>query len=152
MRKGVIMKKILLAVMALLLAACSSASEFDSNLEKWQGMGITHYRYQLMIGCFCPFGQDMPLTIEVENGEVASILRADGAPVDSSDPSFETYSAYATIDLVFSELESNLTEADEITVTYDPLYGFPGEISIDYIKEAMDDELYIQVSNFESIE
>ena len=64
------MKKPILIVMALILAACASAnalgsqSEIEQNKEKWQDAGISHYRYHLFISCFCVFNQDMPLLIE----------------------------------------------------------------------------------------
>jgi hypothetical protein len=143
------MKKFVLVVLALILAACSGGSEYDQNLKKWQDAGISHYRYSLVIGCFCPFYQDMPLTIEVENGEVTSIARADGTLIDSSDPNYEFYEKYATLDGLFVELKSEMTEAEEVIVTYDSQFGFPADVSIDRIKLAMDDELSLQVTNFE---
>jgi hypothetical protein len=143
------MKKIILVVLALMLTACSASSTYNQNLKKWQGANISHYRYQLVIGCFCPFYEDMPLTIEVENGVVVSIARTDGTLVDSTDPAYETYSAYATIDRLFAQLESEMADADEVNVDYDSQFGFPANISIDLIKEAVDDELSLQVTNFE---
>ncbi|NJN79745.1 MAG: hypothetical protein HC797_04325 [Anaerolineales bacterium] len=148
------MKKIIFIVLALILAACGNTStEFDQNLTKWNNAGISHYQYQLFIGCFCPFYEDMPLTIEVKDGEVVSITSVDGTAIDSSDPAYETYNSYATIDRLFSELGLDLAgEADEVVVTYDPTYGFPTSIAIDYIKEAIDDELSLQVSEFQILE
>ena len=69
------MKKILLLVLSLLLVACSTASEYDQNLNKWQDADVAHYQFDLFIGCFCPFRDMMPLTIEVQNGEVVSITQ-----------------------------------------------------------------------------
>lgn len=149
------MKKIIFIILAFILAACGSvpSNEFDQNVTKWNDANISHYRYQLFIGCFCPFYEDMPLTIEVKDGEVVSITSQDGTVVDASHPAYETYQSYATIDRLFSNLEVVLTgEADEVVVSYDPAYGFPTSIAIDYIKEAMDDELALQVSNFEVLE
>lgn len=147
------MKKIILLVLAIILAACTGVSEYDQSLAKWQDADISHYRFQLFIGCFCPFAEDMPLTIEVLDGEVVSITSADGSPVETTDPSFETYNSYATIDRLFLELKANLSgEAEEVVVTYDPTYGFPVNISIDWIKAAVDDELSLQVSNFEVLQ
>ena len=144
------MKKILLLTLAILLTACSvlQTSEFDQNLSKWEGANISYYQYDLVIGCFCPFYQDMPLTIEVKNGEMVSIARADGTLVDASDPNYEYYVKYATIDRLFGELRSEMAEAEEVLVTYDSQYGFPVDVSIDVIKLAMDDELSLQVKNF----
>jgi hypothetical protein len=145
------MKKIILLTLALVLAACTAgaSSEYDQNLQKWQNADIEHYRYSLFISCFCPFTQDMPLTIEVQNGEVVSMTKADGTIVESSDPSHQYYVPYATIDGIFAELKSDLSEADEVLVTYDGTYGYPATIAIDQIKEAIDDELSLEISNFE---
>ena len=146
------MKKIILVVLALILVACSASTEYDQNLKQWQDAGVSHYRYDLVIGCFCPFYQDMPLTIEVKDGEVVSITSVDGTLLDESNPSYQYYLEYATIDLLFAELKSEIAEAEEITVAYDSQYGFPTEVSIDRIKLAMDDELSLQVTNFEVLE
>ena len=146
------MKKLFVLAIALLLAACSTTTEYDQNLVKWQTANVTHYQYDLMIGCFCPFYQDMPLTIEVKDGEVVSITSADGTLLDASDPSYPYYLEYATLDLLFAELKSEQAEAEEVVVTYDPQYGFPAQVSIDRIKLAVDDELSLLVSNFKILE
>jgi hypothetical protein len=36
-------------------------------------------------------------------------------------------------------------------VSYDPAYGFPQTANIDVIKEAVDDELSLTVSSFETL-
>jgi len=38
-----------------------------------------------------------------------------------------------------------------VIVKYDPTYGFPTEATIDFVKEATDDELYLSISNFEEL-
>lgn len=148
------MKRITLFILALILSACSvgGKSEYAKNLEKWQNAGMAHYRYTLNIACFCPFAQDMPLTVEVRDGEVVSITKADGSPVAPGDPAFEEYTRYATIDRIFSELKTNLDgAADEVKVTYNPSHGYPTQIDIDRIKNAIDDELYLTISNLEAV-
>ena len=149
------MKKIILLLLALVLAACSAGtkSEYDTNLEKWQNANVDHYRYSLSAICFCPGTDKMPLGIEVQNGEIVSMTYVDGTLVPADDAQREFYSSFATIDRLFSELKADLDGgADEVTVTYDPTYGFPTQINIDRIKEATDDELYLTVSNFEALE
>lgn len=146
------MKKIILVVLALIVAACSTSSEYDQKLKQWTDAGVSHYRYDLVIGCFCPFSQDMPLTIEVKDGQVVSITNVEGVLLDASNPSYQYYLEYATIDLLFAELKSEMTEAEELTVVYDPQYGFPSEVWIDRFKLAVDDEMSLQVTNFEVLE
>jgi hypothetical protein len=49
-------------------------------------------------------------------------------------------------------LKTASEEADEVVVVYDTTYGFPTSITIDQIKEATDDELYVTVENFEILQ
>lgn len=146
------MKKILLLVLILILAACSVSSEYDQNIKKWQEAGVSHYRFDLFVVCFCPFRDLMPLTIEVQNGEVVSITKPDGTALESSDPSYAVISPVTTIEGLFAQVESSSSgESGEVLVTYDTLYGYPVTISIDPIKEAIDDEISYQVENFEAL-
>ena len=150
------MKKLILIVIALILAGCASAfalgsqSELEQNQEKWQDAGISHYRYDLSISCFCVFTQDMPLVIEVLDGKVLSMEYQNGNEIDPS--LLELFNRYATINRVFGEVKAGLNgAADEVVVKYDPTYGFPSEVTIDVEKQATDDELYLTLSNFEKL-
>ncbi len=147
------MKKITLLLLALILAACSAGgSELNRNQSMWQDAGINHYRFQLNVGCFCLFRSQMPMTVEVKNGEVVSMTDVNGETFPLDDPMSEFVLKYATIDRLFSELESDsVREADNLTVSYDPTYGFPAEVAIDFIELAADDELYLSVSAFEPL-
>jgi len=147
------MKKILLTLFIVVLAACSTGgSEFSRNQQKWTDANIQHYQFSLNIGCFCAFRDQMPLKVEVVNGEVASITGPDGNLIPATDPGYETFSRYATIDRLFSELEADLGgKAEDVTVTYDSTYGFPSEVYIDFIRNAADDELSLSASGFEAL-
>ena len=146
------MRKLIFIFMTLVLTACSlgGQTEIERNKEKWQAANISHYRYNLFVGCFCVFSQDMPLIVEVKDGELVSMKYQSGNEIDTS--SRELFEKYASIERVFSELETNINgKADKVTVTYDPMYGFPAKIDVDFIKNAMDDELSLTVSNFEKL-
>ena len=146
------MKKLILFTLSVILTACSfgSSSDLEKNRQIWQNSGITNYRFILNVGCFCVFRNQMPLTVEVQNGESISITYPDGTLVAETDPNYATFASHATIERIFSELEAGLAGgADEITVTYDSTRGFPSNIYFDYIKQAVDDELTLSISNFE---
>jgi len=146
------MKKLLLIFIALALAACSmgSQTEIERNKEKWQDANISHYRFNLTLGCFCVFSQDMPLLIEVKEGEVVSMEYQTGNEIDVTNR--EYFQRFATIDNIFSELEADINgEADEVVVTYDETHGFPTQANIDFVKNATDDELYLTISDFEKL-
>jgi len=143
-------------LMALVLTACAagvasgSQTEIGQNKEKWQDANISHYRYNLFISCFCVFNEDMPLIIEVQDGEVVSMQFQSGKEIDPS--LHETFDKYATIDRFFAELEADINgAADAVTAKYDETHGFPTEVTIDFVQDATDDELYLTLSNFEAL-
>ena len=147
------MKKTILLVLALILTACSlGGSELLQNQNKWNTANIIHYRFKLNIGCFCVFGSRMPLTIEVQNGAVASIAASDGNIISKTDTNYEYFSRYATMNRIFIELNSEeVRKADKVAIQYDATYGFPTNVSIDFIKNAIDDEVSLNVSDFEKL-
>lgn len=148
------MKKITLLLLALILTACSAGggTELSRSQSKWEDANINHYRFQLGVGCFCLFRSQMPLTVEVKDGEVVSMIDVNGEAFPLDDPMSEFVLKYATIDRIFLELGSDpVQEADHLTMSFDPTYGFPTEVAIDYIELAADDELYLSVSAFEPL-
>jgi hypothetical protein len=152
------MKRLLLfSLLVLLVLAAAGCGNFQQgralsrNRALWESQDISHYRLQLRIGCFCAFMDLMPLSVEVRDGQVVSLLDASGRPVPGD--RLEMLERYAGIDKVFELVDQAISgKADKVTVTYDPTYGFPTQVSIDYIKLAVDDELGLQVSNFEVLE
>jgi hypothetical protein len=145
------MRKILFVLLAVLMTGCASlvgqASGEMSQQEKWQSANIPHYRYELGISCFCIFAQDMPLVIDVKDGEVISMAYKSGKEIDPALlPEFQRFD---TIDKIFAELAKAQSEAERVEVTYDEKYGFPTQITIDHAQQAADDELYLTISNFE---
>ncbi|MEP6894595.1 MAG: DUF6174 domain-containing protein, partial [Chloroflexota bacterium] len=79
------MKKILLSIFIFVLAACSTGgSEVSRNQQKWNDANIQHYRFELSIGCFCPFRDQMPITVEVLNGKVVSMIGKDGKLIEAT--------------------------------------------------------------------
>jgi hypothetical protein len=155
--KGDRMRKLFFIVMVLVLTACSAVagaagnqSEIEQNKEKWQDANISHYRFHVFLSCFCAFNEDMPLIIEVQDGDIVSMEYQSGKEIDPS--LHELFDKYATINRIFAELEADLNgAADKVVVEYDPTYGFPTKADIDFIEEAIDDELYLTVSNFEPL-
>ena len=147
------MRNILFILMAVVLTACASvgaaSSDFDIARDKWQDAGISHYRFNVAISCFRIFTQDMPLIIEVQDGEVVSMEYASGNELDAN--SLELFNRYATVDRIFAELEKAHAEADSVTVEYDETLGFPTQVTIDFDQQAADEEIYLTISEFEAL-
>jgi len=136
-------------VLVLALSACNGASEFKRNQDKWEGQNINHYRFTVIVGCFCPFA-GAEVTYEVLNGQVVteSVKPASDRPDDPARIS-EFYQPYNTIDKAFDYVQGAINEADKTTIVYDPTYGFPTSVSVDLIEMAMDDEMYLTLNHFE---
>ena len=147
------MKKLLLLTLAFVLVACAAGgSELSRNRENWQDANITHYRFSINISCFCAFRDQMPLTVEVRDGQIVHMATVDGTLVLDTDQNYEFYAPHATIDLLFAELDAAVNDgADSITVTYDATYGFPTEIAIYQSQEIADEEMYYSISGFEAL-
>src|SRR5512140_2198872 len=75
-------KCVTLLIILIALAACSAFPDNLSaqNRQKWENQHITHYRINLSVGCFCAFRARMPLSIEIDNGKVLSMLDNQGKP------------------------------------------------------------------------
>jgi hypothetical protein len=135
-------KRILLItalILALTLSACGSKSELNANRDKWDASGVSHYSFQLTISCFCPFMDIIPVSVEVKDGQIVSMTDAQGKPL--ADNFRETFEKAATVEGLFAIAEENLSNADQVEVTYEAQYGFPTSIVVDRIKLAVDDEV-----------
>lgn len=140
----------LIYVLASGMLGSSQARQLDANLQKWQAQNVSHYRMKVNIGCFCPFFDRMPVSIEVRDGQVLSVTDSQGQPVAADDPirSFGN-EPLMTIEGLFAYAREAIQTADKTEVTYDPALGYPVSLGIDRIEMAMDDEMSVLISEFE---
>ena len=138
-------------ILVLTISACGGGSVFQQNQKKWEGQNINHYRFTVAVSCFCPFA-NVEVTYEVLNGQVVnqSVQSSPDNPVDEALVS-DFYQSYNTIEKIFDYVGGAINDADETTIEYDPTYGFPTDISVDWIKQAVDDEMYLTLSNFKAL-
>ena len=145
------MKKLIFVALACILVAYAirDGGTYLHQL-KWKSANISHYQFQLSIQCFCMFYlARMPVTVEVQDGEILSIIDSSGTVIPSENEVFNDLARLATMDRLFSTLRANLgSRADEFVVTYDSDYGFPTEIRMDRNKNIADDEWTLNVSGF----
>jgi hypothetical protein len=134
-------------VLLLVLTACATGSALTQNRQKWASQKISHYSYEVSIGCFCAWRDLMPLKAEVKDGQVVSFTDKSGQPIPANFA--EDFNKVSTIDGLFNVLDSVQGKAQEVRVEYDNTYGYPKSIHIDYAKDATDDEMEYTVENFE---
>ena len=140
-----------LTALALLLSACSTiaGSQLSTARNRWQAAHIGHYRYSLRVACFCAFSDRMPLTVEVQSGHVVSMAYRDGTPVLPQDQ--PTFASYQTLDALFQFTDESIRQAQSSQVSYDPTYGFPTNVQLDFSQNVADDELTVSVGDFQPL-
>lgn len=104
---------------------------------KWRAQGGESYSFVLNRSCFCVLGgRTMTVTVR-SGGVVAAEFLETGSAVDQA---LLTY--VSTVPDLFDLIQDALDrKAAYLSATYDPIYGYPTRIEIDYSSNAVDDEL-----------
>jgi len=122
----------------------SERERLEANRAQWESQGVDSYEFVLRRLCFCAGGTS-PARVIVRSGQRLSVTDVEsGAPVPEA---FAQY--YLTIDELFDFIADAIDrKAHEIDVTYDATFGFPTRIAIDYIENAIDEEMAFEASLF----
>ena len=124
-------------------------TDIGEALERWQNRDFESYSIEQSVLCFCP--PPHSFTIEVVADSIVNI-DFDDDDLDGWGLSEEELEELAiekafTINDVFALITKNLDSAHELNATYDPRYGYPSEVYLDRIKNAVDEEITIRMSN-----
>jgi hypothetical protein len=133
-------------------AACSSAvgpelESLESARARWEREGFTSYTFVMQRFCFCGHDLHRPVRIDVLDGNVIAAAYVDdgeplGIPLDEVD----------TIESLFDEVQAAIDrEAHQILAEYDAGLGYPRSVSIDFILEAIDDEMAFSVLDVDAL-
>ncbi len=140
---------------ALLAATVSSAGcvsgllrpqqeALDTGRARWEAARVTSYTFRFERSCYCATPWVRPMRIQVRDGAVVEAVFADDGeplPAEIEPP---------TIELLFDEVQSAIDrEAHSIMASYDPVLGYPTDVSIDLIEEAVDEEMAFRVPSLE---
>ncbi len=133
-----------------MLTACSDLhgpeqSELNANLAVWQSANIEDYQFRFQRLCFCAFID--PVIIEVRHGDIASVILADsGTVVDTT----QMGGHFLTVGGLFEVIQDAIDqEAHSLTVEYHAQLGYPTSIDIDYLLNAVDEEVSFRASEVE---
>ena len=123
-----------------------SMAAAETALSTWNAGGIDDYTYTLDVICFCTISGRFQVT--VADGEVVEVTSAETGAVDLESPdNFMTYDVEGLFALIG---DWGGQTADNMLAAFDPELGYPVEIRIDSITNAIDDELTFFVSDFEA--
>ncbi|WP_138498094.1 DUF6174 domain-containing protein [Nostoc sp. PA-18-2419] len=119
------------------------------NRRLWNYKNISNYRYTFSNSCFCIQEARGPVIIEVRNGQTKSIISvATGKPVENR----QLFNNYNTIPKLFNVIQDAINrKAYSLNARYNPRYGFPTQINVDYNSQIADEEIYLTIDNFQEI-
>ena len=115
--------------------------ELREAQTRWSSGRVQDYTVVVQHLCFC--GYVRPVRITVRSGAIVSSVDAEtGEPVP-------TYATVRDVPGLFTLIRKAIDEgADRLEVTYNSQLGYPTFINIDYIVNAVDDELQVKTSEF----
>lgn len=133
---------LVLLLAGLACEAPTAPGERDSLAEarsRWRALGSESYSYEVNRSCFCLLG-GRRMTVTVQAGTVAAAEFQDSG--DGVEAALLSYvpTVADLFDLIADALDR---KASYFSATYDPTYGYPTRIEIDYSSSADDDELAI---------
>jgi Family of unknown function (DUF6174) len=136
------------ALLASPLVACDSItgtddlsraqSELDRNWDRFERSAPLSYSYIVRVDCECPSDVTRPVTVWVDRGTIEYLLyEDDGRPVP-----FSYANSFPSVEQLFDAIQDGIDRrADYIDVDYDPTYGYPTNVYIDYDRRVADEEL-----------
>jgi len=127
--------------------------KLDEAIKKWQANKTPDYSFIYEEQCFCPYFGKVEVLVfsdsvyavkDPETGEDVTIDIGNGV-----ENLIDVYpDIFKTIDEIFERLQEASLIADEMEGNYDSQYGYPKQVSIDYYKYAVDDEITYLLSNY----
>lgn len=122
------------------------APDLDAQRARWNKNEPAFYSYTVRHICFC-YGKGAPVHVVAsrESVWVAKMEGYDSMGILTDAPSPQSYS----IDSLFDEVDGKLRHRhDSRRVSFDPTYGFPADVYIDFEKQAADEEYGLEISEF----
>lgn len=118
-------------------------------LGKFREKQINNYKFNFNWGCFCPPDYSREVTIFVKDNLITKIIDTNTNEIVINGE----VATYYTLEDLFNYISEakEIHNAEEISVKYDYEYNFISSGYIDYIKEAVDDEMGFSVRDFEII-
>ena len=145
-----------LVLMSMIFTACTKGiglKTIKDNRTEWEAVNTGDYEYLFNSSCMCVQSAFTPARIIVRADTIHRIEDPTSGDllVNTWNSTIvqETHKNYFyTIDGLYDYLEES-GRPHEREVEFDPTFHFPSIIGIDYIKNAVDDEIYFTVTEFQ---
>ncbi len=146
-------KYLFLIIVSLVMLGCKDKitspdySSIKNPRERWKAYGFAKYTIEQQRLCFCPFRGNIVL-LKIYEDNIVAAKHTD----NEDDVNQNEIQIYKTVDELFDFIETLKDgNADSLIVQYDSTYGYPTNIYVDFIKNAVDDELCYNSSNLKPV-
>jgi hypothetical protein len=112
------------AISADTVQGTASLSELQQRRATWVARGITDYRVQLRIVCFCGSEVTRPVVVEVRGGAVAKV-----SDLETGKPA-TALTTYPTITGLFDAAIAERSRGGFVSVAYDTAAGLPVRLEV----------------------
>ena len=129
------------------LSACSRSQSVETELRAWRAVAPPSYEFDFKWKCFCP-GAGVWWRVVVENHVVtgANVIDSTLIPKGGFGP---PAGGFPTIDSVFARIERAIAaNSASVDVFYDADLHFPISVTVDQLREAVDDEWTLDIRSF----
>ena len=113
-----------LAVSADTVVGTGALNELQQRRAEWIARGISDYRVQLRISCFCGGDITRPVLVEVRRGAVSKVWDLETSRLVGD------ISRYPTITQLFDKAIEERSRNGHVSAAYDRAFGFPARIEI----------------------
>ena len=113
-----------IAMSADTVQGTASLSELQQRRATWVARGITDYRVQLRIVCFCGSEVTRPVVLEVRGGAVAKV-----SDLETGKPA-TALATYPTITGLFDAAIAERSRGGFVSVAYDTAAGLPVRLEV----------------------
>ena len=115
----------------------------QSAKATWTAQEKSSYTLDQVWSCECVQTVYGKVRITVQNNQITNVISLkDGEPVPQ-----DQWEMFSTVEELFKQVEEFKTQAPfRSTVKYDPKYGYPMIVEVDYSEEWVDDEIGITTS------
>ena len=121
----------------------SGGSDLEVQKRIWKNYSTGSYSFTLTRSCFCMYAGEFEITVRLN--QIVEIVPPSWwtqGPIPQED-----YQYFQTVDDLFTTLENAYRDgADSLQVEYAD-DGYPTDVTIDYWKQAVDDEIFYSVRN-----
>jgi Family of unknown function (DUF6174) len=120
--------------------------ELAARRTAWVSARPAAFRYVIRRSCFCPARITRPFEVTERDGIVRATV-----PVGSEaglQPGDSILPDVRSIDEVFDLAERAIRDSDAVAIDYDPAFGFPVNIRIDWHADTVDDEDSYGITDF----